>query len=260
MKLIPILLAAGAVSALWAADFWQTKKFTDWSGKEVEKMLKDSPWSHTFTVEIRPGGGGGGGNRGGGNPGRGMGGGNLDGIGGGGGRGGRGGGIGGGEMGGGGGNMGETGYPGAGERPQQALSATVIARWISSLPVRQAMARAQFGSEAAENPDARRSLEREEKQYAILVIGLPRNMVRRGDQMKKAASLVVKGHDPIPAEDVKAAMNENGVIFLTLYFPREGHSLNAEDGDLALELNLGNRKITRKFKLKNMVYHGKLEI
>ena len=256
MRLTAILLAAGAVSALWAADFWQTRKFTEWSEKEVEKILKDSPWSHTFTVEVRRGGGGGGGgNRVGGNPGRGMGGGNLGGMSGGGGRGGRGDGIGGG------GNMGGMGGPGAGERQQQhALSATVIARWISSLPVKEALARAQFGSEAAENPDAKRSLEREEKRYAILLIGLPRNMIRRGDQMKKAASLIVKGHDPIPAEDAKAEMKENGVTFLTLYFPREGHPLKADDGDVALELNLGNRKVTQKFKLKNMVYHGKLEI
>src|SRR5436305_13620646 len=103
-KVIAILVAAGACCALLAADFWQMKKFTEWDEKEVAKILKDSPWCHTFTVEVkRQGGGGGnsGGNIGGqqnpnANPNRGMGGG------GGGGRGGRVGSGGGGNMGGGG--------------------------------------------------------------------------------------------------------------------------------------------------------------
>jgi hypothetical protein len=85
-------------------------------------------------------------------------------------------------------------------------------------------------------------------------------MVRRGEQMKNMASLVVKGQEPIPAADAKADMKENGVIYLTLYFPKEGHPLKAEDGDLALELMLGNKKVTQKFSLKKMVYNGKLEI
>ena len=255
MKKLALILAAGAVTALWAADFWQTKNFTEWNQKEVEKILRDSPWSHTFSVEVRRSGGGG--NRGGGNPNRGMGGGGMGGggMGAGGGRGGRGGGGG---MGGGTDGMGN---PEGMDRPQQpSASATVLARWISALPVKQALARAQYGEEAAANPDAKRALEREEKQYTILLIGLPRNMVRRGDEMKKIASLVIKGQDPIPAEDAKANMNENGVIYLALYFPKEGHPLKAEDGDLALELMLGNKKVTQKFKLKNMVYNGKLEI
>jgi hypothetical protein len=36
--------------------------------------------------------------------------------------------------------------------------------------------------------------------------------------------------------------------------------LKAEDGEMALELKLGGKTVTQKFKLKNMVYNGKLEI
>src|SRR5205807_806264 len=133
------------------------------------------------TVEVKRSGGG----KGSSNPNAGRGGGGGGGMGGGGGRGGGRGGGGG--MGGGGGNMGGMGNPG-GDRPQQTgASATVRAQWISSMPVKQALARAQYGDEAAENPDAKRSLEKAETQYVILLIGLPRNMVKRGDQMKSMA-------------------------------------------------------------------------
>ena len=117
-KFILMLLATGACCALLAADFWQTKKFTEWDEKEVAKILKDSPWSRSFTVETGKSGGGGGKWRGGGsNPNRGMGG--SGGAGGGGGRGGRGGGGG---MGG--GNMGNGGDMGGyGEIPVSVAAA-----------------------------------------------------------------------------------------------------------------------------------------
>ena len=43
----------GTVVAAWAAmvlvasaaDVWETKPFTEWSDKEVEKLLIDSPWA-----------------------------------------------------------------------------------------------------------------------------------------------------------------------------------------------------------------------
>lgn len=246
-KLIVTLLAAGACCALLAADFWTTKKFTEWDQKEVEKILKDSPWCQSFTVEA--GKSGGGSNRGMGGAGGGMGGG--------GGRGGRGG-MGGGNM----GNPGNMGNTGGQQQQQQQYgrSSTVMVRWMSAMPVKQAFARAQYGDEAATSPDAVRSFEKEEKQYVLAVIGLPRNMVKKGDQMKKNAVLKVKGHDPIGASDAKAEMKDNGVMLVTLYFPKESSPLKAEDGEMAFELKLGSKTVTRKFKLNKMTYNGKLEI
>jgi hypothetical protein len=261
-KFILILLATGACCALLAADFWQTKKFTEWDEKEVGKILKDSPWARSFTVETGKSGGGGGGKSGGGggsNSNRGMGG--SGGMGGGGGRSGRGGG---GNMGG--GNMGNNGNMGnmgnTGERQQQRTggSSSVMVRWMSALPVKQAFARAQYGDEAATSPDAVRSLEKQETHYVVALIGLPRTMVKKGDQMKKNAVLKIKGHDPIAASDATAEMKDNGIMFVTLSFPKESHPLKAEDGEMALELKLGSKTVTQKFKLKNMVYNGKLEI
>src|SRR5258708_40067675 len=66
MKKLTILLLTLSV-CVWAADFWTAKPYTDWSEKDVAKMLTNSPWVHQVTVPISGGGGegGGGGQRGG---------------------------------------------------------------------------------------------------------------------------------------------------------------------------------------------------
>jgi hypothetical protein len=53
-----ITLGLGAI-ALTAADFWQSKKFTEWSDKEVQKILRDSPWARPGEVRLEGMGGGG---------------------------------------------------------------------------------------------------------------------------------------------------------------------------------------------------------
>jgi hypothetical protein len=252
MKKLVLILAALGACTLCAADFWQTKTFTDWSDKEVEKILKDSPWARTFSVETgkSKSSGGGGSNRG-------MGGGNMGGGGmGGGGRSGRGGGGGGGGT----GMPRDTTNTGGSNNPQRtAASSTILIRWLSALPVKQGLARAQYGGEAATSPDAVRSFERQETQYVVALIGVPSKLVKKGDQMKSNAWLRMKGQDAIPAENAKADLRDNG-IYLTLYFPREGHPIKAEDGEVDLEVILGAKTVTQKFKLKNMMYNGKLEL
>ena len=251
VKRLVLLLAPFCALTLWSADFWQTKKFTEWSDKEVAKILKDSPWAHTLSVETGRGKSGGSG----GSSSRGMGGGNMGGggMGGGGGRGGRGGGGGGDGM-----SMPRdtTMNTGGG---QQAASSTILVRWLSALPVKQALARAQYGGEAETSPDAVRSFQRQETQYVVALIGVPPRLVKKGGQMKSNAWLRLKGQDAIPAADAKADLRENGV-YVTLYFPREGHEFKPEDGDLGVEIKLGAKTVTQKFKLKSMVYNGKLEL
>ena len=44
-----VALIMGA-STLVGADFWEKKKFSEWSPKEVAKMLSDSPWAKGFSV------------------------------------------------------------------------------------------------------------------------------------------------------------------------------------------------------------------
>src|SRR4051794_31571505 len=48
--------ALGVVSLLCAADFWDKKKFPEWSAKDAQKILRESPWARA--VELGGGGGG----------------------------------------------------------------------------------------------------------------------------------------------------------------------------------------------------------
>src|SRR5271163_347482 len=46
------LTLAGSLCAvaLFAADFWKTKDYTQWSSEEVTKVLTDSPWAKEISV------------------------------------------------------------------------------------------------------------------------------------------------------------------------------------------------------------------
>jgi len=243
-----------AAVALLAADFWQAKKFTEWTDKEVQKLLRDSPWARPVEVRLEGGGGGtgGGGGRGG--------------------RGGRGGGGGGmpsaasagggsdegGGMGGGGGRGG-----GAGGGIEAPPTQTVIVRWHTALPVKQAVARGRYGNEVGTSPEAAQTLKRQDTQYVVGIIGLPMGMARGNPaQLKSNALLKLKGRQPIPAEEVKAAPDQRGTN-LYLFFPKTqpgSHVITLEDNEVEVSLKLRSIEIRRKFKLKDMVFEGKLEI
>ena len=50
MRRGPVLFALALTTALWAPklwamDFWQLKPFLEWSDKEVQRMLGNSPWA-----------------------------------------------------------------------------------------------------------------------------------------------------------------------------------------------------------------------
>lgn len=244
-----VTLAVGSLLAvaLWADDFWEKKKFTEWTEKEVNKMLTSSPWAASVDVRI-------------GMPMGPMG-----------GRGGRGGGMGG-PPGGGGGFGGEGGpetgggggRPGGFEGPDVPPAVPVIIRWQTALPVRQALARARFGAEAATSPEAAQMLAAEQRTYVIGVAGLPPMFLRGAEpeKLKAAAVLKVKGHEPLHAADVRFSRQDNRIT-LFLVFPRTepgGYVIRLDDGEVEFALRLAGGDIRRKFKLKDMVYEGKLEL
>ena len=172
-----------------------------------------------------------------------------------------GGGIGGGDIAGGAaGGMrgGGGGGGGGGDMPQAAPSLTLTVRWHSALPIKQAIAKTRFGDEVATSPEAAKLLAHVETNYIVGISGFPLQMVRANpSQLKSAAMLNIKGKDSIQAVDVKGD-REGERANLYLFFPRG--EIKAEDGDVEVVLKLGPMEIKRKFKLKDMVYDGKLEI
>jgi hypothetical protein len=240
------------VAALYAADVWNAKDPAQWSDQDVNRILNDSPWAKQANVSA--GGPVGQRQRGGGR----MGGGGYPGGGGGGGvNGPMGGGFpgGGGSRGGGGypggGNSGG-GYPDSGGSRTQSFPVTV--RWESALPVRLARHRSSL-SEAAGQPDT---------DYVIAVAGMPMQSAgdrsRDPDQVREELMEMTvldrRGKTPLRPSDVKLDSGDGQVRFI---FHRDP-PIDLDDREVTFQTSMGQMKLEKKFKLKDMEYKGKLEL
>jgi hypothetical protein len=236
-----LLMACGA-AALLAEDFWVKKPFTEWTPKEIAKLVSDSPWAKKAAVPL----GGAGMRGGGGMPGMSDAGGEAGGgmsSGGRGGRGGRGGGV------------------DTSDAPGGAIvqAAEIVIRWQTALPIREALIMDRYGAEKAASEDAKKALAQEPTTYVVALIGLPSRMVQAAAQgLKEGSSLVVKGKDPIMAGNVQA--NQRGAATdVYIVFPKTA-PLTLEDKEVQFNCKLGRTEIQKKFKLKDMVIQGKLEM
>jgi hypothetical protein len=226
---------------LLAADFWQ-KPYTEWSEKDLTKMMTNSPWARSASVSMSgPGGPGGGG----GAPA------------GGGGFGGGGGGRGGGPQGGGGSEIG----PGA--QGASAPTFEIVARWQSAMPVRRAFVRMKFGAEADKSADAQKVLQVEDRPYEIVLSG-PMGAFLRGKPDDTAKVLSdVSFLSSARTGAIKASQIQVGkpgpsmdVVFA---FPRT-MPFTVEDKEVEFTTKLGTSNLKYKFRLKDMVVNGKLEM
>jgi hypothetical protein len=234
--LLSVMFLALGVAMLYGADFWNKKKYADWSQKEVQQMLQSSPWAHSVAMRTDSSGGSGGRSSGGG----------------------------GGRRGGGGGSLGDaSGGQGSGaggaQGPEMVPSINLLIRWESALPVKQAKAMSAADATPEVFAAATKMLAQQETQYILSVSGVPLRMLR-GDpaKLQPVALLTVKGKDPIKAESVKAERDRAG-INLYLIFPRT-FMIAAEDREVDVALKVGAIDIKTRFKLKEMVYEGKLNL
>jgi hypothetical protein len=240
MKKISLFLLALA-TCVWAADFWQTKPYTEWTDKETQRIETNSPWSKQVPLSIGGGGGGPDTSRG---------------------------------KRGAGGVDSETGMGvGSSSRPNQkevdsggqsggGAPQVIYVSWRSALAFRQAVAKAKFGDEAATSADAKKMVDEEPKFYLIMISGLSGRALRNGDKMKESliqnTSLIVKGKDPIQATDVQTGGNEQRPV-VVFVFPRTT-PFTLDDKDVEFSTKLGSIVVKQKFHLKDMVLNGKLDL
>ena len=216
------VFAVAALAPLGAADFWQDKKFTEWNERQVRRVLEDSPWARSVTVPDD-----GGRSR----------------------RGSR-----------------AIGPAKAGKTsptapPEAPPVVNAILRWHTALPVKQAVARMRFGDAAETSPEAARILGREEKNYVLGVTNLPASVLD-GALQKSNFRIKLKGKQDIEAADVQPE-SQGRRVNLFLFFPRYAGGaplIDIDDGEMEVQLSVGDVKISRKFKLKEMLFGGKLEI
>jgi hypothetical protein len=250
-KLLPFLLIlaiALCTVSLFAADFWQSKPYTEWSDKEVQKILSNSPWSKEVIVSLGSAGGGGSGkgSRKGGGGGGGGGDAGFDGP----------------AMGSGGGNAGKGGTGisevGGGTPSGGTPTMNLVVSWRTALPLREAIAKQKYGAEAGTSPESKKLLDEPQKWYIIVVTGLPARMGRGGPEMKemllKNTSLNIKGKELIVPEDLQSG--GTSAIFM---FPKTV-AIDMDDKEVEFSTKLGQNQVKAKFKLKEMVFNGKLDL
>jgi hypothetical protein len=230
---------------LWAADFWQSKPFTEWSEKDVQKIINSSPWAHEISLSVdrpmMPGGG----NKGGMGEARSE----VDGpVGGGGGRG---------------------GARGGGQDGGAPMTATVTCRWESARPLRQARVKAKYGAEAGTSPEATKFLAQDPDAYVIAVAG---PMIRFGGERGEAASrdeaavqemknlvmgqttLSAKGKDAVKPTNIEVGRGQ------ALFFFPKTVQFTLEDKEVEFSTKVGMIPLKAKFRLKDMAINGKLEL
>jgi hypothetical protein len=234
---------------MWAADFWATKPFTDWSDKEAIKVLTDSPWVGKTWVSWGqpPGGNRCGGGFGGELPGK-------DGR-----------------------NVGEA-------VPPFACDATVTLLWQTALPVKQALAlrKRRFAEFAGTSQAAKAFPDVPEQFYVLELSGVPGNLLAATQGDKKAGllditTLTAGGKPPLKAVDVITTLTAGGkrplkavdvpvfstfggpVGTVSFLFPKTT-TFTADDKDLEFSTKFDKTAVKYKFKLKDMVFHGKVEM
>ncbi len=235
-----------------AGEFWNDKQPSDWSQKEVERLMSKSPWAKQTAASMDVSrmrgmggpGGGMGGPRGGGMPGGGGGpGGGL-------GSSGPGGGDpGGGEQGIGGPGMARPGLEGGEGMPE----IKALVRWASAQPLRES------------TKDA--NLAEADRHYIISVSGLPfrGREGRRGPdperrkqmeaRMLESTSILRKGKDPIHPVRMINDETTGAIYFL---FRREPETIQAADKEVTFVTQMGPMELRVKFTLKDMTYRGQL--
>jgi hypothetical protein len=224
---------------LLAADFWEKKAPEDWTPEEVETILNDSPWAQAGSISFV------------GDKSQPIGGGSRDGIG-----------------------FPRSRFPGsrpttrsgqpdggwggkfaaAGKESRGFNDGDVIVRWSSALPIRQAL-------ELAGAADSAPRPELVQDYYIISLSRVPPGMAQLADEPEKlraAAHLTPKDRASIGAEriEIRPQPGTPGVDF---YFPRKTE-LSAGDRQIVFELTVEDYELKAKFKPREMIYRGNLEL
>jgi len=244
LVLFPVL----APAALWATDVWEAKPFQNWTQKDVLKIFNNSPWarqaravigSTTPAAEGRSG-----------QPPIGDASSNDSGV----------------PKGrepGGAGRMGSAPSD-FDQGPQSQVGVAVIVRWQSALPLRQAQMLGKYGDRVAISPEAQKFLTDEPSIYVVAISGLAGAIVSAGggDQARQSiaekSTLTVRGKQPLHPIAVDF-LPIGSTVDVLIGFPR-AMRITLEDQEVELASEIGRATVRYKFKLKDMVVRGKLEL
>lgn len=144
------------------------------------------------------------------------------------------------------------------------MQSTVVARWQSALPMKEAFVRLKYGSAAATSPEAKQTLDREETSYVIVLVGPLQPLVlgSNPETLKKAlmdaSSLSAKDKQGVKPSEVEVTPAKKAVE-VAFHFPRSA-AFGLADKDVEFSTKISGVELKCKFRLKDMVYNGKLEL
>jgi hypothetical protein len=136
-------------------------------------------------------------------------------------------------------------------------------RWSSALPIRRALALQEFGAGGLDSEKAIELLNSSQDEYIIEIAGFPTTVIPQGAkkfgaQLLDSARLIVPGRPAVRAKG--SHVPEYGMhLVATLRFPRF-ENLEPKEGSIEIQTQSGNMSFRERFKLKDMVYGGKLEL
>jgi hypothetical protein len=235
------LFAFCALAGLCWGGGWRSKRFPDWSDAVVRKALTDSPWTHRRSVGLTwhereekpltpqdvPG------NdpkattpmsRSGGSP------------------------------------VGGIGV--ARKRNSLPLTADLLVRWSSALPIRHARALYRLRDEHLPETRLNGLIEQPGEDYIVEIFGLPSEMAHLGAGMleevaRQGVKLKSGGREHL-SNRARVVLNGD-TLAVFVHFPRS-EELRAEDREVTVYVNLQVVKFDESFKLGEMNYLDRLEL
>jgi hypothetical protein len=155
------------------------------------------------------------------------------------------------------GPQGRGGSDNVGNLGPMPMRVRVTISWRSALPVKQALVRGQAGLNGEVSAENNEFLTRDERFYVLGVTNVPMPFRRTPLEAIKADSFLRRDRKPaIPADDV--TFQQGGSVLL-IAFPRSD-DLAVDDRQVEFVTKLGDFSIKWKFRLKDMVFQGKLEL
>lgn len=136
-------------------------------------------------------------------------------------------------------------------------------RWASALPVRQAARLAEFGIAGLKEEKAVEQLKQNDTEFIVEIAGFPTTLLKYISKdferdLMRSAKILIPGRDVISATAVE--IPEHGMHRMAaIHFPRV-KDLDANDGSIEVRASSGPLSIHQRFKLKEMVYEGRLEL
>lgn len=258
-----VLMAVGAALLAATMGVWQNKDFKDWTDKDAQSIMKDSPWAKQLAMPaagrpgvtvIEPGSNGGAPPSAAlGNPSN-----TTTGT-----------------------NMTTSAYPGSqgpadpngthtlpATQSPSGVSAPVGAPtpqapltiiWASAVPVRLAVLKLRSHDESPTDTQLANA-EKERPNYVIAVVGLA--APDAGSDPKALASsafLSVRGKPPAVANESNYRRIGNSDVYF-FHFTRTSLPLTVADQQVEFKMRIGQMDVKRKFELKEMQFQGKLAL